>query len=85
MIDGQNLQFIGLRVTIGGQDLRDLEATQLFCRIFDTVDLQPDGVERLEDGGQVGIGLEMRLEPAQCELHAPTPPLSVGTSSAEKP
>ena len=85
MIDGQHLQFVGLRMLVGGQHPGDLEPGELFGRIFDAVYLQADGIQRLEDGGKVRIGVEMRLEPAQGELHAPTPPLSVGTSSAEKP
>src|SRR3546814_12522072 len=63
----------------------DAECAQLFRRILHALDLKPDVRQPLEDRRQVRIGIEMRLEPAQRELHAPTPPLSVGTSSAEQP
>ncbi len=70
---------------IGGQHLGDAEGRELIRRILDTLDLKADIVERFEDRRQVGIRVKMRLEPAQRELHAPTPPLSVGTSRPMKP
>ena len=45
----------------------------------------PDPRQRVRHRIDIGVRIEMLLEPAQRELHAPTPPESVGTSSAEKP
>ena len=84
-VDGQHLQLVGLRMALGGEHLRDLERGQRLGRIVDPLDLEPDAVERVGHRARVGVGIEMRLQPRQRELHAPTPPLSVGTSSAEKP
>ena len=53
--------------------------------VGDVLDLEPDARQRVRHRRGVGGRVEMLLEPAQRELHAPTPPLSVGTSSAAKP
>ncbi len=84
-IDRQHLQLVGLRVRRGGQHARDRERTQHVGGVGDILHLQPDARQRLRHRGGVGIGVEMLLEPAQRELHAPTPCASVGTSSAAKP
>ena len=72
-------------MALGGEHARDAEPGELLAGILDALDLEPDARQRLDHGGEIGIGLEMLLEPAKGELHAPTPPLNVGTSSAEKP
>ena len=46
---------------------------------------QDSGQARVQARLDGGVGVEMLLEPAERELHAPTPPLSVGTSSAPNP
>ena len=85
-IDRQHLQLVGLRVALGGQHAaRRVNPAKLLARIVDAFDLEPDARQRLDDRVEIGVGVEMLLEPAKRELHAPTPPLSVGTSSAEKP
>ena len=84
-IDGQHLQLVRLRMRIGGQHLGDEEAVELFRRILDAFDLKADVIQRGENLVEVRLGFQMLLEPAQRELHAPTPPESVGISSAEKP
>ncbi len=84
-VDGQHLKLVGLRVPLGRQDLRNTERGKGFGRIVEAFDLQPDRGQFVGDGLGVGIGVEMLLEPTQRKLHAPTPPLSVGTSSARKP
>src|SRR5439155_2804338 len=84
-LDGEDLQLVGLRMALRGQDLRDGERRQLFGGIVDAFDFEADAGQRLDDGVEGGIGVEMLFQPGQSELHAPTPPLSVGTSKAEKP
>jgi hypothetical protein len=84
-IDRQHLQLVGLRMRRGGQHLRDLE-TASFSPGFSTPSTSsPIRVSASTISSSDRVGVEMLLEPAQRELHAPTPPLSVGTSSAEKP
>ena len=41
--------------------------------ILDALDLKPDGGQRAFDGGEVGLGVEMRLQPGQGELHLRPP------------
>ena len=47
--------------------------------------LEADRGQALADGSCIQIGVEMRLEPAQGELHRDNPWPSVGTSSGRKP
>ena len=51
----------------------------------DAFDLKADIVERHENVGKARLCIEMLLEPRKGEFHAPTPPESVGTSSALNP
>ena len=69
----------------GGQDSGDGERRQPLRSILDSLHFEADAGERVDDLGDAGIGLEMLTKPAQGELHAPTPPLRVGTSSAANP
>ena len=84
-IDGQHLELVRLRVRRCGQDLADHEGCELLGGILDALHLEADLGQRLDDGVEIRIRLQMLLQPGQSELHAPTPPLSVGTSSARKP
>ena len=63
----------------------DAKRSKFVGRVFHTFDLKPDLGQPLGNRAYIGIGIEMFLEPAERKLHAPTPPLSVGTSSAPKP
>ena len=84
-VDAQHLELVRLRVALGGEHARDAERREPGRRVLDALDLQPDARERLDDRLQRRVGLKMVLEPGEGELHAPTPPLSVGTSNAAKP
>ncbi len=84
-VDRQHLQLVRLRVALGGQDARDGERRQCLARIGDALHLQPDTGQRDHDLIEGRIGVEMLGEPGQGELHAPTPPDSVGTSRLAKP
>ena len=84
-VDGQHLQLVGLRMALGGEDLRDGERRQLLAGVGDRFDLEADRGQLLRDLARRSLGLEMLPEPGEGELHAPTPPLRVGTSSAAKP
>ena len=84
-VDGQDLQLIGLRMWCRSQHACDLERGELGAGVFDALDFQADAGQRLDNGVERGVGVDMLLEPAERGLHAPTPWLSVGTSSAEKP
>ena len=84
-VDREHLELVGLRVRCRGQHLRDDEGRELFGRVLDALDLEADAGERRDDFVQSRIRLEMLLQPRKGELHAPTPPERVGTSSAPKP
>ena len=84
-VDAEHLQLVGLRVGPGAEHARDLEVGEFRGRVIDAFDLQPDAGQGIDDLVERGGGFEVLLEPAEGELHAPTPPLSVGTSSALKP
>ena len=49
------------------------------------IDFEPDAVERRDDIVDGRVGVEMRLQPFEGDLHAEIPPLSVGTFSAPNP
>ena len=51
----------------------------------DHLDTDADTATVAETLTRIGLRVEMVLEPGEGELHAPTPPDRVGTSSAEKP
>jgi hypothetical protein len=83
-VDRQHLQLVCLRMWGRGQHARNAEARQR-SRIFDAFDLKPDAVEGIGNLFDGRIGFEIIFEPGEREFHAPTPPLSVGTSSALNP
>ena len=80
-----DLQLVGVRVLLRGDDSRHREVAQLRAGILHLLDLQADGVQRLDDFLQGGVRIEIFLQPPERELHAESPPESVGTSSARKP
>ena len=79
-VNGEHLQLVRIGMTCSGEHMGNAEARELFGRILDTLDLQPDGIERIEDFRKGRLGIEVVLEPGQGELHAraPTPAESVG-------
>jgi hypothetical protein len=83
-IDGQDLQFVGLRVLVGGQHPGDPERRQRFGRVGQLLDLEPDRGQLVGDLLGRGVGVEVVLQPRKGEFHAPTPPERVGTWSARK-
>ena len=84
-IDRQHLQLVRLRMACRGQHLGDDERLQCLGRIVDAFDFQPDAGQRFRNHVRSSIRHKMLFQPAQGELHAPTPPLSVGTSRKRKP
>ena len=64
---------------------QDIAALPPFKRPVNTVFQNYSLFPHMTVGQNIGFGLEMVLEPAQRELHAPTPPESVGTSRKRKP
>ena len=84
-IDCQDLKLVCLRMPLCRQHLGDAETTQLFSWVLNPFNFQPNTVERIGHAMNIGIGIEVILQPGQGELHAPTPPLSVGTSRAANP
>ena len=70
---------------LGGQHPRDRNAASFSPGLSTPSTSSPMRVSVVDDRVEARVGFEMLLEPAERELHAPTPPLSVGTSSAEKP
>lgn len=63
-IDRQDLQLIRLRMPLGRQDARDAERLKRLTRIMHALDLQADTGQPLDDGVEVGIGVQMALQPA---------------------
>ena len=84
-IDAQHLQLVGLRMLVGAQHPGDAERAERLGRVGQALDLQAKIGELVGDGVRQRIRLQMRLQPGQRELHAPTPALSVGTSRKLKP
>jgi hypothetical protein len=86
-VDGQHLQLVGIGMRRGGQHPRDPEARQLFRRVRQLLDLDPERVELRRDVLRGRLGVEVVLQPGERELHAraPTPADSVGWSRNEKP
>ena len=84
-IDAQHLQLVCLRVLFGGEHLCDAERRKRFGRIVEVFHLEADVGQLVGNRLSGRLGFEMVLQPRQGELHAPTPPESVGTSSARKP
>ena len=67
------------------QHFGDGEGGELGRRIVDAIDFKAQRGQGDRNRLDPGVGVEMRLEPGQGELHALTPPERVGTSKAEKP
>ena len=84
-IDRQHLQLVGLRVLLGRQHPRDRERRERFGGIAQILDLQADVGQLFGDRVSGRVGVEVILQPRKGKFHAPTPPESVGTSSARKP
>ena len=49
------------------------------------IDLEAEIGQFLRDGGEVRIGLKMRLQPGEREFHRVNPPTAVGISRGTKP
>ncbi len=64
---------------------RGHERRQRRCRIMHRLHLQPDARQRVGDGPQSRLRIQMLAKPGQSELHAPTPSCSVAGASAENP
>ena len=84
-VDRKHLQLVRLRMRRGAEHLGHPERGKRGTRILDAFDLEADPRQRLDDRVERCVGVDMLLEPVEGDLHAPTPWLSVGTSSAEKP
>ena len=67
------------------QHFGDGEAFQALRRVFNAFDLKANAVEHVGYILNGRVCFEMGLQPGQGELHAPTPPLKVGTSRAANP
>ena len=68
-IDGQHLELVRLRMRRGGQHLADDEGGELLCWILHALHFETDPGQSLDDGGEVGIRLQMLLQPGKGELH----------------
>ena len=84
-VDGQHLELVGLRMLFGGQHSCDAERRQRPRRVTDLFDFETNGGQLVGDLLSRSIRFQMLLQPLEREFHAPTPPDSVGTSSARKP
>src|SRR5690606_18331668 len=87
VVDGEDLQFVRVRMRRRGQHPRDAEAGELLGRVLQPLHFDPERVELGRDLRGAGLRLEVLLQPGERELHAraPTPPESVGWSKALNP
>ena len=85
VIDYADLQAVGIGVAFGGHHMRHTERRERRPAILDAFDLQPDHRQFLDDVFERPVGLEMLLEPGECELHLTRPSATLGTSSGAKP
>ena len=67
-IDMQHLQFVGVRMLLGGQHLGDHEGLQRRL-VVDVFDFEADRGQPLDDLVQRRVGLEMVLQPGKRKLH----------------
>ncbi len=67
-IDGQHLQLIGIRMLFGGDHLGDDERREMLARVHG-LDLKADHGERVADGVEGCVGLEMIAQPGEGEFH----------------
>ena len=84
-VDGEHLQLVGLRVLAGRQDPRNSKRRQCLGWVVHSLDLEADRRQLVGNFLPRRVRFEMRLSQLQRELHAPTPPDRVGTSSARNP
>ena len=84
-IDDADPELVGIRVLFGADHMGDRERRQFGGAVDHLLDLQADVGQFVDDGLQVGIRLQMLLEPGEREFHRLNPPPSVGTSSGTKP
>ncbi len=84
-IDLADAELVGVRVLRALRHVADDERRERFRLVLDAFDLEAAARQRLVDRLDRRGGFEMVLEPAERELHWPSPPTSEGTSSGTKP
>ncbi len=67
-IDGEHAQLVGIGMLFGIDHLGDGEGLQRRL-VVDGFDLEPDHGQPLDDFIERGVGVEMVLEPGECEFH----------------
>jgi hypothetical protein len=68
-VDGADPEPVGVRMLLGRQDLRDHVGLERGGLVLDALHLQADPRQRLGDGVEGGLGVEVVLEPGEGELH----------------
>ena len=84
-IDRAEPQLVGVRMLPRLDHVGDGEGRKLVAGPADLLHLEPDGGELGRDVVQRRIGLQMRLQPGEGELHALSPAARLGTSNGAKP
>ena len=69
----------------GGNDAGHGEGFQQCAAVHHFFHLNAERGEAVHDLAQMGVGIEMLLEPGQGEFHRDRPPTREGMSSAAKP
>ncbi len=84
-IDAADPQTVGIRMLLRFRDIADHERLERLGRILDAFDLEAERRQGLGDGGGIGTGVQLGLQPGEGELHRVSPPTTEGTSSGRKP
>ena len=84
VVDGADAQPVGVRMLLGGDDLRDLEGLEFLGLVLDALDLEPDHGQLFDDLVERGDRVEMLFQPGESEFHFPaTSKMTVKTSPTE--
>ena len=82
---GSKTQFSLTATTGAGKTVMAAAVIEALFFGNDEFDFEADPGQRVDDLVERRVCVEVLLEPAKGELHAPTPPDRVGTSRLEKP
>ena len=84
-VDGANAELLGIWMGPGLDHVGDREGSERAEPVGERFDLEAERGQRLGDGFEVGLGVEVVAQPRERELHRHRPRARPGTSSAEKP
>ena len=77
-IDHADAQAIGIRMLLGRDHIGDRVRREGLGLVLDALDLEADAGQRLDDLVERGRGVEMILQPGECEFHRFSPVTTSG-------